>query len=60
MSVNMCAISISVNIPICTSVEDIQEKSGQDADLEELKSCVIQGWPYMHTCKTKHESLLAN
>ena len=46
MSVNMHAISIVVDIPICISIEDIQAATRQDADLQRLKSYIIQGWPH--------------
>ena len=42
----MHAISTTVDIPICTSIEDIQPSTRQDADLQRLKSYIIQGGPH--------------
>ena len=39
----MHAISTSVNIPIYTPIENIQVATQQDADLQRLKFCIIQG-----------------
>ena len=46
MNVNVHAISTSVNIQICTSIEDIQVVTQQDACLQTLKSYVIYSWPH--------------
>ena len=42
IKVNMNAISISVNIPVCTLIEDIQGAT-HDAPLQEMKAYIIQG-----------------
>ena len=42
MNINVHDISKSVNIPICTSIEDIQVTSQQDANIQRLKSYMIQ------------------
>ena len=47
MKINMHVISTSVNIPICTPIEDIQAAIQQNADFQRLKLHIIQGW----TCK---------
>ena len=43
MNIDVHAISTSVNIPIYTSIEDVQVAIQQDADLQSLKSYIIQG-----------------
>ena len=37
MNVNLHAISTSVNIPICTSMEDVQVATRQDKDFQRLQ-----------------------
>ena len=46
MNVNLYCISTSVNIPLCISIEDIQMATQQDADVQRLKSYIIQGQPH--------------
>ena len=46
MNVNILAISTAVDIPIYTSMEEIQTVTSQDSDLQRLKSYIIQGWPH--------------
>ena len=41
MSVNVIAISMSVNIPVCMSTEDIQVATHGDAHLQETKAPII-------------------
>ena len=53
MNVNMDAISTAVGIPICASIEELQAATRQGADLQRLKSYIIQGWPYTKD-KVKH------
>ena len=45
MSVNVNAISTSVNIPLHMSIEDIHTTLHEDTHLQELKAYTIQGWP---------------
>ena len=42
MSINLHANITSVNISLCTSIENIQVAACQDADLQKLKPCAIQ------------------
>ena len=44
---NVNAISTSVNMPVCMSIEDLQAATHEDAHLQELKACIIQGWSHM-------------
>ena len=46
MRVNANAISTSVNIPVCMSIEYILGTTHEDAHLQELKTYIIQGWPH--------------
>ena len=34
----------AVDLPLCTSIQDIQDTTGRDAHLQELKAYVIKGW----------------
>ena len=36
----------SVDIPTCTSIENIQVVFQKDTDLQRLKYYIIQGWPH--------------
>ena len=61
MNINMHAIITAWNIPICTSLEDIQVATWQDADLQRLQSYKICGWPYIKgevekTCRSTGQS----
>ena len=42
----MNGISTSVNIPVCTSIQDIQAATCEDTCLQELKVYIIQAWPH--------------
>ena len=46
MSVNVSVISTSVNIPVCTSIDDIPEATHEDAHLQKLRSYITYGWPH--------------
>ena len=46
MNINASAISTSVNMPVCTSMEVIQVAAHEDAHLQKLRSYIIQGWPH--------------
>ena len=42
----MNAISTSVNMPVCICIEDIQAAASEDAELQEMKEYVTQGWSH--------------
>ena len=44
MNVNM--IDTAVDLPVCTSIQDMQEMTASDACLQEIKAYVINGWPH--------------
>ena len=46
MNINVNTISTAVNIPVCTSVEDIQVVTHEGAHLQKLKSYMIYGCPH--------------
>ena len=46
MHINIDAFSTPVNIPLCTSIEVIQEATQKDTDLQKLKSYIIKGCLY--------------
>ena len=58
MNVNMNATNVLVNIPRCTSTEDIKVASWQEEDLQRLKSYIIHSWPQKRWSGTEHEALL--
>ena len=61
MNIRMHAISTSVNIPICTSIEDVKAVIWHDANLQRPKSYIVQGWSYKKWWGgTEHEALSAN
>ena len=35
-----------MDLSVCTSMRDIQERTARDAHLQELKAYVIKGWPH--------------
>ena len=41
----MNTITTLVNIPVYTSIENIQTSTHENMHLQELKVCIIQGWP---------------
>ena len=45
MKINMNANITSLNIPVCISIQDIQNPIHEDAHLQELKAYIIQGLP---------------
>ena len=47
MNISVHAISIVVDILLCTSTEDIQAATTQDSYLPRLKSYIMQGWPHI-------------
>ena len=49
MNISMHANSTSVNILVCTSIEDIQAATHEDSDLQKVKSYIIQGWSHKNT-----------
>ena len=46
MNINMHGISTSINIAVCLSIEDIHAATQEDADLQKVKSYIIQGWSH--------------
>ena len=53
-------MNTSVNTAICISIEDIQFETKQDADLQRLKSYIIEGWSQKRQHGTKYAKVLAN
>ena len=45
MRASMNTISMSINIQMCTSIEDIWAAICEDIHLQELKPYIIQSWP---------------
>ena len=43
ISIHISAISASVNMPVCMSIEDIQVATWEDKHLQELKTHKLQG-----------------
>ena len=46
MSINVNAIITTINMPVCTSIEDIHAATHEDAHLQKLKSGIIHDWPH--------------
>ena len=49
MDISMNAISTSVSMPVCTSIEDIWEETQEGTHLQKLNSYIIQGLPLEKT-----------
>ena len=43
MKININVISLSTDTPICMSIQGIQEAKENDADIQQLKECIIKG-----------------
>ena len=44
LSINISAIETAVDLPVCTSIHDIQEATTSDVHLQELNAYIIKGW----------------
>ena len=44
MNINVNAIRNGVNMPVCTSLEDIQVATCENVHLQKLKFYIIHGW----------------
>ena len=44
MNINVSAISTAVNMPVSTTIENIQAVTPEDAQLQRLRSYIMQGW----------------
>ena len=44
MSKSMPTINTAVDIPVCTSIEEIKAAKGKDTELQILQASVIRGW----------------
>ena len=47
MNVSIHTISTSVDVPVCTSIEDIKVATGEDAVLQMLQKYIIGGLPHL-------------
>ena len=45
MQVNINTIQITMNIPECMTIHEMQQAMSQDNHLQQLKEQVIRGWP---------------
>ena len=45
MQVNVNNIKTSTNIPECMMIHELQHETDQDNHLQQLKECIIKGWP---------------
>ena len=46
MNINIQTISTVVDMPVCTSIEDVKVATSQDAGLQRLGAYTIRGWPH--------------
>ena len=46
LSINVITINTTVDLLVCTSIQNIQEVTAQDAHLQDLKAYIIHGWKY--------------
>ena len=46
MNINIQTNSTTIDIPICTSIEDVRPATDEDADLQMLNTNIIRGWPH--------------
>ena len=53
MDINVTAISMLITLPVCTSIEDTQETTQEDAHIQKLKIYTIQGWSH-HKDEVEH------
>ena len=53
-------IDTAVDLPVCTSTQDIQEATARDAQLQELKVYIIKGWLHKIICGTRYTKILAH
>ena len=44
MNINVSAITTSINMPVCTSIEHIQVATQKDCHLQKLKTYITQDW----------------
>ena len=45
MRVSINAINMSINILVCTLIQDIQTATHEAVHFQELKTYILQGWP---------------
>ena len=45
MQVNINNIETSTDIPECIIIHDLQHETDQDNHFQQLKECIIKGWP---------------
>ena len=45
MSINLHAMNPVVDIPVCTSIEDIKAAIIEDTELQMVQAHIIRGWP---------------
>ena len=46
MNISIHTINTTVDIPICTSIEEIKGAREEDMELQMLKRYIIEGWPH--------------
>ena len=51
-------INVTMDIPACTTVQEIQEPTLNDTRLQGLKTFVIGGWSSSRADKTGHTTIL--
>ena len=45
MKINIDGIYSTTNSPKCMSIQDLQKATLQDDHLQQLKDCIMRGWP---------------
>ena len=46
MNISLHMVNMTVDIPICTSIEDIKAVTDKDVELQMLKAHIIKGWSH--------------
>ena len=59
LSINVNVIETAVDLPVCTSICDIQETTARDAYLQKLKAYIIKTWPHKKKMLLRHTIILA-
>ena len=45
MQLNVDAIQTNTNIPVCIIIQQLQQATSQDDNLQQLKDYITRGWP---------------
>ena len=46
LGINVNTINTKTDLPVCTTIQDIQEVTAQNAHIQDLKIYITYGWPH--------------